>query len=799
MRSTTTWSRAAVLLVALVLQACGGSGGGGSETPPTPVPTTLSVSTAATAEAGVAQAFASSATAAPGLRFDWAFGDGTVSSEAAPTHAYVNGGDYDVTLRISNSAGQSREATARVSVNRVAHLQGLRCTGANQGGWCRTAPVEAGNDALDVSFVDSTHGWAAGTRGIIRHTSDGGQTWQEQDSGTTSYLSQIHFQDRQRGWVFSDSTRTLLRTIDGGRIWETLVSPFGADFFGNAELDLLDNGALLLTWTRSFRFPPVTLVTTYVSTDGGSTWVTSAAGTPHRSRGGKLWVNNTASADQTGVLLSTNLGVSFDRVLQTRFRPQAAQLTVFDEQSVLVHFRTGDPQSPDPLERSAYADLTRDGGATWTRFNPVGLPESITSETVALDETGWLVSRNGFGGESHSTRDHGRTWLQLTRPRSAGSAEASCHLRAVASPMLACVDGFGYETRQIWLSGDRGETWGAIATPKPDGMTGSFTALSSSTLVVSVSTTHLVEWWITRDRGQQWSPLLPPNQEPSVVFGHWAVTAQTLLRTVAGAFGYQLQRSSDSGRTWQRVVTPSNVGSRFQFVSERVGWMSGSSVARTTDGGATWTDLYLTPSGEIWFLNEQRGWAFSYGPLQVSDDGGQTWRSTETPGAPTPVAQQCTASAVRFFDSSDGVVVSPRADAALLITRDGGRSCTPATPPLPLSGITIAVVGDRTVWVLNHDGGIAKSEDRGSSWQVLNPAPALPAGRSWRALQLLDADNAWIAADGGHMAVTRDGGRTWQMQRTPITGSIDEIQFVDRRTGWIRGDFLVFGTGTGGK
>ena len=168
--------RVAALFGLGVLHACGGGTGGG-EMPATPVPDSLSVSSAATAEAGVAQVFTSSATAAAGLRFDWTFGDGTASTEAGPTHAYVNGSDYVITLRISNSAGQAREATARVTVNRVAHLQGLRCNGTNQRGWCRLDPPNTGSGAFDIQFVDADNGWAVGGFGAILRTRDGGRTW----------------------------------------------------------------------------------------------------------------------------------------------------------------------------------------------------------------------------------------------------------------------------------------------------------------------------------------------------------------------------------------------------------------------------------------------------------------------------------------------------------------------------------------------------------------------------------------------------------------------------------------------
>jgi len=57
-----------------------------------------------------------------------------------------------------------------------------------------------------------------GHGGTILHTTDGGETWKKQVSGTTSHLWQIHFADSRTGWVVGNGG-TILRTIDGGKTW----------------------------------------------------------------------------------------------------------------------------------------------------------------------------------------------------------------------------------------------------------------------------------------------------------------------------------------------------------------------------------------------------------------------------------------------------------------------------------------------------------------------------------------------------------------------------------------------------
>jgi photosystem II stability/assembly factor-like uncharacterized protein len=70
----------------------------------------------------------------------------------------------------------------------------------------------------DVDMVDARYGWAVGGAGTILRTTDGGATWQPQDSGFQGFLAGVCALDRQRAWA-AGAGGTILRTTDGGRIW----------------------------------------------------------------------------------------------------------------------------------------------------------------------------------------------------------------------------------------------------------------------------------------------------------------------------------------------------------------------------------------------------------------------------------------------------------------------------------------------------------------------------------------------------------------------------------------------------
>ena len=70
----------------------------------------------------------------------------------------------------------------------------------------------------DVFFVDAQHGWIVGSQATILHTTDGGQTWNQQPLPLDVELKKVRFIDPQVGWAVGDNG-TVLKTTDGGQTW----------------------------------------------------------------------------------------------------------------------------------------------------------------------------------------------------------------------------------------------------------------------------------------------------------------------------------------------------------------------------------------------------------------------------------------------------------------------------------------------------------------------------------------------------------------------------------------------------
>jgi len=123
--------------------------------------------------------------------------------------------------------------------------------------------IDPGDVVLySVSFSDPDHAWAAGEFGVILGSSDGGLTWQPEDSPIETTLFSVHFVDQQHGWAVGLES-TLLRTSDGGTTWQQqqIETPRGF-MLALYDVNVLDkygwavgNSGLLLS-----------------TKDGGATW-----------------------------------------------------------------------------------------------------------------------------------------------------------------------------------------------------------------------------------------------------------------------------------------------------------------------------------------------------------------------------------------------------------------------------------------------------------------------------------------------------------------------------------------------
>ena len=274
-----------------------------------------------------------------------------------------------------------------------------------------------------------------------------------------------------------------------------------------------------------------------------------------------------------------------------------------------------------------------------------------------------------------------------------------------------------------------------------------------------------------------------------------------------------LSLSASASAQW----IPQQSGTTAEFrglvaTSASVVWASGrrGSVARTTDGGATWTVDSVPGASGLDFRaiaprNDRLAWVMSAGPAESSQV--QIFRTTDG----TSWVKQFSTSqqgvfldAIAFWDDSHGIAIGDPVGGKLfiLVTDDGGARWsqvpTDAAPPaLPgegafaASGTCLFVQGSSNAWIGTGSAARARvfrSTDRGRTWRVAD-TPIHAANSASGVFSVAFSDERHGVAVGGeyskpkmefdNVAISDDGGASWRRARGPLPrGFMSAVAFV---------------------
>ncbi|MCW8803967.1 MAG: YCF48-related protein, partial [Ignavibacteriaceae bacterium] len=258
-----------------------------------------------------------------------------------------------------------------------------------------------------LCFVDSLNGWAAGETGTIIRTTDGGDSWEVQNSTVQTFIMDIFFVDEYLGWALTlkdvfPFNSVILKTTNGGEEW-------------SAE-DFPDSSKLIRT---IFFFDTLNgfVGGSYIgyTSDGGNSWVESDIDSNMVSSfpvykfnflnrqfgyacGGRLDVAGVVWRTTNYGLNWTAQGISADEIFD---------IFVFDSLHAIT--LSGDPEGFYNI-----ANLkTIDAGVTWNyeELPFFGLSFNIDFRTY---NEGWSAS----GYKFLFTSDRGETWGEVETPDS---------------------------------------------------------------------------------------------------------------------------------------------------------------------------------------------------------------------------------------------------------------------------------------------------------------------------------------------------------------------------------------------
>jgi photosystem II stability/assembly factor-like uncharacterized protein len=258
-----------------------------------------------------------------------------------------------------------------------------------------------------VSFVDSLTGWAAGEAGTIIRTTDGGSSWDIQNSTVQTFIMDVFFVDQNYGWAISlrdefPFNSILLRTINGGDNWFTDDFPDSVGLVRTILFfDTLNGFAGGSNISRT--------------TDGGSSWIginiDSSLVSDFPIHNFNFFSREFGYAcggriDVAGVIWKTsNSGLNW--TAQRVSADEVFDIFIFDSLNAVT--LSGDPEGLFPI-----AELkTVNAGETWVYSDLpfVGLSYAIEFRTF---NEGWSASGEKF----LLTPDHGTTWDEFGTPDS---------------------------------------------------------------------------------------------------------------------------------------------------------------------------------------------------------------------------------------------------------------------------------------------------------------------------------------------------------------------------------------------
>lgn len=312
----------------------------------------------------------------------------------------------------------------------------------------RVGPILPGIDLVTVYSryeggvrrSDRERVWVGGYKGYVAYTSDGGETWDEQQLETDESVNHIVFRDDDEGYLLAG--RDIYSSEDEGHEWKLLyrvprlplprgqaeATPklFGADFMGRKEgcvvgaysiregaKDRLYRGLIVCTKDRgkSWQLPPVPAQTQLLGVDFGDG-------------------HNGCAVGSKGVILCTEDGGK-----NWKQKASHTSLTLF--RIKFVSARTG-----WAVGENSIILYTSSGGDSWEKVECNACASArrpVLRDVGVWDGMVWVV---GHGGHIFYSQDDGVNWS----PKRSGGPE---HLKA-----LSLGD---HNKKHGWAVGDKGK------------------------------------------------------------------------------------------------------------------------------------------------------------------------------------------------------------------------------------------------------------------------------------------------------------------------------------------------------
>ena len=572
--------------------------------------------------------------------------------------------------------------------------------------------------------------------GVYRST-DGGRSWQNMGLRESEHIGKIVIDPRNSDIIYvaaqgplsrAGGDRGLFRSTDGGRTWSKVLDPGKWAGVSDIVQDPRNPDVLIATsWQRIRRTygyiagGPESGV--WRSADGGNTWRRSQAGLPNDAELGRVGLAMSpvnpdvvyaileASNDRGGTFRSRDGGVSWEK------------MSSYNTVGLYYAELFADPVDVDRVYAVDVRNMvSEDAGRT---FRPVGeRNKHVDNHVIWIDPADVDHLLIGCDGGLYESFDRGQTYKFFTNLPLGQFYRVDADQNA---PFYK-VDGGTQDNGSV---GGYARTRSNLGITNADwSVTGGGDGFVSKIdpkdpFIVYNESQHGALQRVDLRTGESVS--IVPQPEPGEQALRWYWDSPVIISPHSNTRLYfaaqRLYRSDDRGESW-KALTPdlSRQIDRDKIkLMDRV-W-SIDAVARNTSSSFFGAIVAVAESpvkeGQLWIGTDD-------GTIQVSENGGQSWRTIEHfPGVPdtTQVARVIPSShdANTVYAAFDGHM-SGDFKPYLLESKDLGRTWTSIAGNLPNQGTVYAIIDDPvdpTLLFAGTEFGLFFTKNNGQTWTRL--------------------------------------------------------------------------------
>jgi photosystem II stability/assembly factor-like uncharacterized protein len=596
-----------------------------------------------------------------------------------------------------------------------------------------------------VHFPSASVGYTVGSGGVIFKTSDGGSTWAQQTSPTTSTLYDVFFRDATNGFAVGVAG-TIIYTTDGTN-WSV-----------HAQSGVLTTSALAAVWFVGLNGwvgggAGGVACQIFSTSDGGTTWANNVVTNPSLDDCTELSFASAtvgyASLDGNGLMYTTDGGINWTKsVLNLGPYPY----TRTDLEAIYAINSTTAVAGPQPT----IILVSTDGGATFNCPNTSYPWATYTyGYGFGLFGDGEVILVGGgtqaAGISLHGTGAGLTTWTRY--PAFYGEAIQDVCVLPGTNKVVAVGD-----AGLIALSSDRGSTWTfAYDAGMPFQGLQDFVDLGMDNILAAGAGGSLLHFNLAAGTHDYW--MASPN--------NWGPTT-------VGDLDY--------------VVNPDSPGpgmARDSTFNDII-YLSGATkyLCKSYNGGKSWTELSHTNAladaymSMYWFHPDT---GFVVGHKAIGNnrdeviwktvDGGVTLTEVVGPSLPGTNMQW---NSIDFAPTNRNIGVVVGDDNYIRYTTDGGVNWPLATENIATGTLDleeVVMINPTTGFAVGDNGTLVKTIDGGANWLV----QTVP----WGTKNLLDIEfntpnRLWVAGIDQLCYYSTDGGANWtNADVTPIVTTYD--------------------------